>query len=309
MLVGITVVGIGFLSFVGGAKISGADEFKIYIPDKGIRANVVDDIGRDEENDIKNQLFNINMLRDVTSSIYANTDVPSIEGVQHLENVEKIFFEQNEDLTSVQDLRPLAGMKNLNDIFSYQYQSEIEEPFLLDISPLKELEKIRTITWNKAFILDLTPLEKSIENAVYNKESYHYTIGNTGGQDMAHSLEMPPLSVPKDGGKFEIKLPIKLPKQLEDFSGDMGSIKSEVYISNERIHNNDERYELEDKAIKMPSKIENGILEISGLSEHKSKESYLYVYVSILNGMEIVDQYEIGQLEYGIELYYPIHFY
>lgn len=196
------MVGIGVVGFIGGAKFSGADEPKVYIPNEGVRQEIVGEL-KNEGISVDNELPTERALREYSSAVYVR-DATSFEGLQFFENAETLTIQSYKKGSLVKDLRPIAGMKNLKDISGYPMLDAEEEPFEYDLTPLSNLSNLKQVTMAGAYVLDLSPFSKSYNN---NLELLHINSN-------LKPLYQQEISFKKNESNYEMKNPVILPEKV-----------------------------------------------------------------------------------------------
>lgn len=142
-------------SFCWGVSEVSADESKVYIPCSDLRESVIQYSQIENNEIIENELPTIKQIQNVEGEIFAGC-FGSLEGVQYAKNASKL----NCSGFGVMDFRPITGMTNLEEFYSYAAGIDELPDAILDIRPFGKLKKIKSLQFGAADIQDLTVLDE-----------------------------------------------------------------------------------------------------------------------------------------------------
>lgn len=174
-------------------KSTTADENKVYIPDRALRQDVV----RQIEEPVENELPTTRQIEQVVSVYGGNNG--SLEGVQYATNAESINTSGGYGII---DFRPISGMKNLKEYYSYSSIIQGDPLKVLDISPFGKLINLEKLSFGYANIQDFSMLSD-----LPNLKS----VTAFGG----YPVKLPTVYVDKATKKFIMEHPVKYSKQFD----------------------------------------------------------------------------------------------
>lgn len=167
-----------------------ADESKVYIPCGDLREAVIKSNWEENKEIIENELPTISQVQNTKGEVIAG-GLGSLEGAQYAKNVSKL----NCSGIGVLDFRPIAGMTNLEEFYSYGAAIDELPGTVLNITPFGKLKKIKSLQFGSADIQDLSVLDK-----LPNIETFYVTNG--------WGINLPTVYVDKHAKKFIMEHPV-----------------------------------------------------------------------------------------------------
>ncbi|EPY9328978.1 GW domain-containing class 2 internalin InlB [Listeria monocytogenes] len=116
---------------------------KQIFPDDAFAEIIKDNLKKKSVTDLVTQ----NELNSIDQIIANNSDIKSVQGIQYLPNVTKLFLNGNK----LTDIKPLANSKNLGWLF-------LDENKIKDLSSIKDLKKLKSLSLEHNGISDINGL-------------------------------------------------------------------------------------------------------------------------------------------------------